>query len=237
MQNIVSQKSKKYIKEQLRKKHWKRIVTALACVVVFWTTYALILPAVTLTGDTFCGLEEHTHSDECYEKTLVCSAGETAPSHTHTDACFETRSVLSCGLEESEEHVHEETCYTEESVLICGMEETAETVHEHTDECYAQTLICEREEHEHSLACYSDPNADVESADSWVRYGLTGVWSDDVVSVAQSQLGYEESAKNYLVTEDGTMKGITRYGQWYGDPYGDWNAMFEIGRASCRERV
>jgi hypothetical protein len=22
------------------------------------------------------------------------------------------------------------------------------------------------------------------------------------------------------------MKGITRYGQWYGDAYGDWCAMF-----------
>ena len=226
MQNIFSKKSQQYIKEHLQKKRWKRVVTVLACVVVFCTTYALILPAITLTGDTFCGQEEHVHTDECYEKTLICTAGETAPSHTHTDACFETSSVLSCGQEESEEHTHEEACYTVESVLTCGQEEAAEVTHEHTDECYAKTLICEQEEHEHSLACYSDPSADVESSDSWVQYGLTGNWADDVVSVAKSQIGYEESTRNYLVTEDGTMKGITRYGQWYGDSYGDWDAMF-----------
>ena len=40
-------------------------LTVLACIVVFCTTYALVLPALTLTGGTFCGKEEHCHSDEC----------------------------------------------------------------------------------------------------------------------------------------------------------------------------
>ena len=31
-----------------------------------------------------------------------------------------------------------------------------------------------------------------------------------------------ESEKNYIVANDGeTRQGITRYGQWYGNPYGD----------------
>ena len=39
----------------------RRLVGALAAFVVFCTTYALILPAVTLSSETHCGKEEHTH--------------------------------------------------------------------------------------------------------------------------------------------------------------------------------
>ena len=262
MQNSLPKKAQNYLKEHLREKHWKQVVTVLACIVVFCTTYALILPALTMTGDAFCGKEVHQHSDECYERVLICgqeeaeTAEETAAVHTHTDACYETQKVAVCGLEESEGHTHgdscydaegnltceqeeaqghthTEACYEEESVLICGQEETApseEALHVHTDSCYEEKLVCQKEAHEHSLACYSDPNADLEDASAWERsvsgVKLTGVWADDVAAVAQTQLGYEESTKNYLVTEDGEMKGITRFGQWYGEPYGDWDAMF-----------
>ena len=262
MQNSLPKKIQRYLKEHLRKKHWKQVVTVLACIVVFCTTYALILPALTMTGDAFCGKEAHQHSDECYERVLICgqeeaeTAEETAAVHTHTDACYEIQKVAVCGLEESEGHTHgdscydaegnltceqeeaqghahTEACYEEESVLICGQEETApseEALHVHTDSCYEEKLVCQKEEHEHSLACYSDPNADLEDASAWERsvsgVKLTGVRADDVIAVAQTQLGYEESTKNYLVTDDGGMKGISRYGQWYGEPYGDWDAMF-----------
>lgn len=87
------------------------MVSCLAAVVVFCTTYALILPAITLERAPVCGLEEHTHAEECY------TAAE----------------VLSCGLEESEEHIHTGDCYTTEYVLSCGLEE-----HTHTEGCYPE---------------------------------------------------------------------------------------------------
>jgi hypothetical protein len=49
----------------------------------------------------------------------------------------------------------------------------------------------------------------------------TGIYAEDLLAVAQSQLGYTESTKNYMVDESGTAKGYTRYGEWYGSPYGD----------------
>lgn len=56
---------------------------------------------------------------------------------------------------------------------------------------------------------------------------LTGIWRDDLLSIANSQLGYSESPRNYVIADDGmTPKGYTRYGEWFGDPYGDWDAMF-----------
>ncbi len=40
--------AEKYSKAHRRRKHWRRVVTVLAAIVVFCTTYALILPAITM---------------------------------------------------------------------------------------------------------------------------------------------------------------------------------------------
>lgn len=42
--------TKKYTKENRRRRVWRRILSAMASIVVFCTTYALILPAITLEG-------------------------------------------------------------------------------------------------------------------------------------------------------------------------------------------
>jgi LPXTG-motif cell wall-anchored protein len=233
MQSSLSQRVQRYIQEHLHERHWRRVVTVLACIVVFCTTYALVLPALTLTGGTFCGKEAHCHSDECYEKALICGLEERATAagtsaHTHADECYEVQQILSCGREESAGHTHDEPCYGEGGEPVCGQEESeghthteacyqeapvlvctepTDTVtegHVHTDACYEKTLICQKEEHAHSLQCYSDPDA-VETPEEWEQ-GLpagTGDAAKDLAAVAQSQLGYAESTVNYLVGADG----------------------------------
>ena len=109
------------------------------------------------------------------------------------------------------------------------LEEAGDTEHIHTDECYETIWLCEFEEHIHTLACYSDLTADVEDWNIWEASipELTGSISEDIVLVAQSQLGIGESDLNFQIAEDGeTRNGITRYGQWYGNPYGPWSNMF-----------
>ena len=280
MKQDALQGAEKYTKAHQRKKRWYQVVTGLACVVVFCTVYALILPAITMEQTAWCGIEEHQHGDSCYEIQLVCGYDELSNGgHIHTDDCYNEEQVLICNQEESAGHVHDESCVETEQRLVCSEEhehttdcyetvvsyicglaesegahlhgpecfetqqvlicdipegESSESAgqeaHVHTDDCYERVLICQLEEHEHSLACYSNPEADLESAGLWERsvsgVELTGIWADDIVSIAQTQLGYEESIQNYIVTEDGEVKGITRYGQWYGDPYGDWSGMF-----------
>lgn len=134
--------AEKYARQRKKRSVWKRTVAALACVVVFITTYMLILPAITAEKQTYCGNEEH----------------------------------------------------------------------------------------EHTLQCFSNPDADVETQEDWEKsfadISLTGKPNDDIVAIAKSQIGYQESSQNYHVTEDGQQKGYTRYGAWYGDTYGDWDAMF-----------
>lgn len=83
---MVSDYIKKLLKDKARLKKWKRITLALSCVVVFCVVYALTLPAITLEGKTICGMEEHTHSEECcQDDELVCGKEE----HQHTEDCYE----------------------------------------------------------------------------------------------------------------------------------------------------
>lgn len=83
---MVSEYIKKLLKDKARLKKWKRITLALSCVVVFCVVYALTLPAITLEGKTICGMEEHTHTEECYQDDkLICDKEK----HQHTEDCYE----------------------------------------------------------------------------------------------------------------------------------------------------
>ncbi len=127
-----------------------------------------------------------------------------------------------CG---EEEHQHEESC--EEEVPVCGQEE--DPAHIHTDDCYETAVTCQIPEHTHTADCLTDLTADVETAEDWEETlpALSGAGAADVAAIAQSQIGYFESEKNFQLAEDGmTRQGYTRYGAWYGNPYGDWDAMF-----------
>ena len=85
MQNVLPDPADGYTQRHIRKMRWRRVVMILSCIVVFCTTYALIMPAVTMSH-TACGKEEHVHSDACYDENgaLICGKEE----HTHTDACL-----------------------------------------------------------------------------------------------------------------------------------------------------
>ena len=76
----------------------------------------------------------------------------------------------------------------------------------------------------------SDDTADVETASDWEKtipdLSDCETWAEKLLAVAGSQLGYHESILNFRVDNDGNHKGYTRYGEWYGNPYGDWCAMF-----------
>ena len=407
MQLTIQEKINMLLAGSRRRRLLRKFVQVMCCIVVFVTTYMLILPAITLEQQTFCGMEEHSHATECYEPLvcgasstechvhtedcyslpeasahihsdacedpvrgdLICTAEET-PGHTHGSGCFEVSDILQCGDPENhihndscrtnplvctlstdphihtegcfargalicsqetgsggsdeihshddscyesvtvcgmdtEPHIHGEACYSPEPELscplpenhthenscyqqnlictteettghshsddcyqwqiqyICGREEgeieqpqpelicgqTAAEIHTHSDTCFingtascantdpehihdvsCQNPVCGLDVHSHSLICYSDPDADTESRSVWeatfAHVALTGDWPTDVVAIAESQLGYTESTRNYDVWEDNTLHGYTRYGAWYGVPNGDWCGMF-----------
>lgn len=202
------------------------VLLVLAVIVTLLVYWQLRLSGVAMTNETYCGYEEHVHTDECYEYTLICELEETG--HVHDESCYEEQQVLVCGLEENEGHTHSESCYETQMVLICGQEETPDA-HVHTDECYEKTLICELEEHTHTVECLIDLTADVEDETIWSATipELTGNLRTDIVAIAESQVGYTESTANYSLGEDGiTHYGYTRYGAWYGSEYADWDSIF-----------
>ena len=67
MKNGLLQQATRFYQNWRRKQLWYRMVSGMACVVVFCTVYALILPAITMERETYCGLTEHTHSEACWE--------------------------------------------------------------------------------------------------------------------------------------------------------------------------
>ena len=176
--------------------------------------------------------------------------------HIHTDECYAWTQQLTCGMEEGEgAHTHGEECYEQERVLICGQEETAyidepEIIEESEEEILLEEIPDEEPlpaptptmnpgdgyvsylqmERELSFAGESDPTADLEDElDWWLMFAdmpLTGDWAEDLLRVAESQVGYTESELNYVAEDPWHPKGYTRYGAWFGIPYGDWCAMF-----------
>lgn len=391
MANNALHKVVEQAKANRRRNRWNKVVTGMAALVVFCTTYAMILPAITEEREPLCGLEEHLHEDKCWElpKVITCPYEAQAENgqlplmvHTHDEFCYDTLGNLICALPEVESHVHdygcyteivpeaphthEDACYTEETVLTCTVPESEDHVHgdgcvfgepqliceipeahvhgdgckdesgnlvcqipenhTHGDSCYAEpvcelpeseghthgdgcytlqkVLICEKteatpeelaaytgepeqilicgkeevilhqhtedcrdeefnlicgltelfahqhgkecltatkdpeaekvlvcgfkEEHTHDDTCYTDLEADLETPEIW-EAGLpehTDNWADDLLAVAEPQLGYAESTENVTVSPEGQIFGITRYGQWAGTPYAPWSLLF-----------
>lgn len=87
-------------------------------------------------------------------------------------------------------------------------------------------------EHHHTVSCLSDTSADLETPEEWQAANadavITGEWNEDLLSVAKTQLGYEQSEKNFEIDPaDGvTLRYYSRYGQSYGNAYGEWDVMF-----------
>ena len=154
-----------------------------------------------------CLEEEHTHTDDCFDPedgSLICDLFE----HTHDDSCYTTTYELVCGLEEGElvEEVnpdYDPVALFEEPVAAkpVVVDPVIETpVHHHTDACYEEVLVCGLPEHHHTVNCLSDPMDDTQDEDDWLDKtgtALTGMWNEDLLTVAQGQLGYEQSEKNF----------------------------------------
>ena len=158
MKHGALQSAEKYTKAHQGKKRWYRVVTGLACVVVFCTVYALILPAITMEKGA-CEIPEHTHSEACY--TQVTSATRTKPVctieslnlHQHDGTCYDSEGNLTCGYADFVVHQHDSACYDENGNFWCPLPEIE--THEHTRSCYAVPETDAPEVHTHTDDCYT----------------------------------------------------------------------------------
>lgn len=176
MENGLLQKMADFVDSKRSAKRKRTALTVLCSVLAFIVTYISIIPAITLTAPPKCGLEEHIHTDACYESVTACGLEET-PGHSHTDACYADVKTLVCPLEENADHTHGESCYITERELVCGLEETP--AHTHTDACYETSLVCGKTEHTHTEACYASENPETTEEHS----SLTKTYNNGSVSV------------------------------------------------------
>ena len=78
-----------FLKNAHRKAVTRRVIALLSIAVLLLTVNSTKLTADTLERIPTCGIEEHTHTDVCFdaEGNLVCGM----QAHAHTDACFQQR--------------------------------------------------------------------------------------------------------------------------------------------------
>lgn len=163
MENPLRKQIRSIMKDHKKRQMWYRIVTTLAVVVVFVTTYMLILPAITMENKAECGITEHKHDANCYsshyekEKELACTT-DSLGVHKHTDACYDVEHKLICGYADFVIHEHDASCYDKDGNLVCTIPE--HKLHQHTPECYQmqKQLVCTQEEsvgHTHTEECYT----------------------------------------------------------------------------------
>lgn len=170
MNRKLMELAEKYVAQRKRRIRLLKTVTALALVVAICTSYVLMMPGLTMAAETYCGLEEHTHTADCYVDELTCLISEREAEtvftdimrcsfepHRHSSDCYNAQGELSCGYWDGYIHEHDEKCYDSNGVLICTLEE--HPMHKHTDACYnwEKQLICtlpESEGHIHTDACY-----------------------------------------------------------------------------------
>ena len=163
MENPLRKQIRSIMKDHKKRQMWYRIVTTLAVVVVFVTTYMLILPAITMENKAECGITEHKHDANCYsshyekEKELACTT-DSLGVHKHIDACYDAEHKLICGYADFLIHEHDASCYDKDGNLVCTIPE--HKLHQHTPECYQmqKQLVCTQEEsvgHTHTPECYT----------------------------------------------------------------------------------
>ena len=210
----------KAIRRVMAARHAEQCRTAvlmiLALLTILFVSWQLHQVGTAMTDDEYsCGYEEHVHSDACYTEVLICGYEDEAPESPADSA------------EEEDEAPEPPADAAEEGG------DAAPTGHSHTADCYQKVLTCTVPEHTHTLECLADLTADVESPADWdgQSAGVSSFWSDAMTEIAQRQLGYTESARNFTVDmamgeAPAQTHHYTRYGDWYGNPYGNWDVMF-----------
>lgn len=76
MNRKLMELAEKYVAQRKRRMRLLKTVTALALVVAICTSYVLMMPGLTMAAETYCGLEEHTHTADCYVDELTCLISE-----------------------------------------------------------------------------------------------------------------------------------------------------------------
>ena len=211
-------KIRKILRDRRTRRFLTRFVSGVAALIVFVTTYALVLPAITMEKEANCGIEAHQHDDSCYTEELICDISE-SDGHHHDESCYSTTSALVCETEEHEhsaengcyddegnlicevrEHRHNEECYEEVRELTCQIPESEG--HHHTEDCYEKVLTCGKEVHVHSTACYENDPVSESAIAASTSSAAASTTSAGSVSSAGMTLNFEGDIEKIIDTDE-----------------------------------
>ena len=115
--DFINRFAEQFFKANRRLKRWQRVVSLLAAFVVFVTTYAMVLPAITLDKETASA-----------QSGLEIAASENEPESDGTvyEAEPEEEPVEETAEEPQEEAVTEEASAVQWRCTICGYEYVGE---------------------------------------------------------------------------------------------------------------
>lgn len=146
-----------YAKNRKNKQRFSAIMVCLAIIVSFTVSVGLIEPAESASGELICGMEEHEHTQDCFE--LICGFDEETEEEivVETTVSDSEKTTESSTLTEETATADTEPATTDTETIIstCTDESVPAPVHIHNDECYR--LICLTEAHLHKKECYNQP--------------------------------------------------------------------------------
>ena len=183
--NFIDKMVERFIKLNRRMKRWQRVVSVMAAVVVFATTYALILPAITLDTDTATtqsGIEVAASENEPDEAGTVFESVE--------EELIEEKEPVTEVEENLEEAAAEENSGSESGSQ--GAEETqSEVVDDNDADEGEQTEVLSAEE----AATYSTTEAAIAA--------VTGKTAEEIKLITEdTKLVFNDPDDEYVVTAE-----------------------------------
>lgn len=234
--NKLKERIRRNIALRRKSRRMTTTLTAIAGILAFLTVYTLILPALALEEDAYCGMEAHEHSDDCYEQALTCKKEE----HEHTDDCYDEDGNLVC---DKLEHTHADKCY--KKTLTCGKEQ-----HIHTKSCYKKpepeevtkgSAEIQEEVTSASGASKKEKDNDSGSDGTTSRKDDDKTASKDKKETAKTDKAESDSssAKDTQTLEELDLSGLftEKTGLWYQDkPAGDDSDWKQVKKDTLLER-
>lgn len=216
MNESLKERVRRFLQVRRHRKTWEKVVGSLAVVVIFITSYMLILPAITMEKPTYCGNTHHTHTASCYEPSeeildednvsgsTGSSTSASTPAHTWANSLSiegieEVRTGGEDeGLAEAESESESESDSETESESESETEsETSETVTAESETDESEKAVAEAQTEEVSEAeseLQSEAATKIERASN-----LTAESETEALTEAQSES--ETVAQTEAVTE------------------------------------
>ena len=187
-----------YTMKRRNRQRFSALILCLAVIVSFAVSVGLIEPAESASGELICGMEEHEHTQDCFE--LICGFDEETEEEISVDAA-----------DSDSEETAETTVSTEGTTTSTENVETV-PVHMHSDECYR--LICLTEAHLHKQDCYNQP---VETAPVTTEISTSASTSTGTDTTAATEQTAETSTTTTELSEEIYELNAALFGELYKD--------------------